>query len=184
MFTSKVCQRLCNLHEISIEKPVGPEVTWNERPNMSVNQITAQIQQWDKSIHWRRSLKGASAALSCIWGQLRAFSYMFLEVFFFSGPGFLKLVSPKAVAKEWKAVPGSKDIIVWNLKVYCSLLLRSLLRSLISCFHNCMFCTFEPLQRFSQLVLYVLCLFSWHILVQLLVCDATINMFSILMSYS
>lgn len=58
MFPSKVCQLLCNLHAISIEMPIGPEVTQSEKQNMSVDQITAHIQRRDKCIHWRDSLIG------------------------------------------------------------------------------------------------------------------------------
>lgn len=58
MFASKVCQRLCNLHAISIVEPKGPEVTQRERLNMSVNRITAHIQHRDECIHWRDSLIG------------------------------------------------------------------------------------------------------------------------------
>lgn len=48
MFPSKVCQILCHLHAISIEMPKGPEVTRSEKPNMSVNRITAHIQRGDE----------------------------------------------------------------------------------------------------------------------------------------
>lgn len=100
MFTSKVCQRLCNLHEISIEKPVGPGVTWNERANVSVNRITAHIQRGDKCIHRRDFFKRRGRCTCLYLSQLISFPYMLFLWSFVSEPGFCELVSPKSRRDE------------------------------------------------------------------------------------
>lgn len=117
MFTSKVCQRLCNLHEISIEKPVGSGVTWNERANVSVNRITAHIQHGDKCIHRRDFFKRRGRCTCSYLSQLISFPYMLFLWSFVPEPGFCELVSPKSRRDEGpkRKQPLGQIISVWNL---------------------------------------------------------------------
>lgn len=99
MFPSKVCQLLCNLHAISIEMPSGPEVAQSEKPNMSVDRITAHIQCRDKCIHWRDSIIGQGT----LYLVLPEDGLYNLHIHFIWSctvePGFCELVTHKKTTK-------------------------------------------------------------------------------------
>lgn len=115
MFASKVCQRLCNLHAISIAEPTGPEVTRRERLNMSVNRITAHIQR----SRWMYSLEGffnwkGHIVLGRTWGQFMSFTYKLFMVSYLLA-WILLTGSNKTRKKGGKKAVRRRTICFWTL---------------------------------------------------------------------